>query len=218
MSRDPDSRPPRKSRRGATLDDTLDELGERERAAAAVIERDVRDAAATVAACAVATDPARLSIPRARTPADQALAAAVAEIRRSMPEWQLAEQVAVALEALSAQVDAEARTRAAAIAEAQDQAAARAAEDAKRRSRWDPLWRWLKASGAAAAIAVGVTAVKALVDHGDSRRGSAQQAAMVIDHGKAIDRIDRIVTADHPIVLILAARLGMPVPAQAPTP
>lgn len=194
----PDSNPPRRGQRAQTLADTVDEADERAQAAAAVIERDVREAAAVTAAAQVA---AELAWPRARTPADAELAAAIAKIRADQPEWALAENVARALEALAKRVDEREREAAAAAAEAQ-----------RKRARWEPLWRWAKASAAAWALAIAAYAVKALDERGDSRRAAAQQAALVSQHDTAIRALTATVTADHPIVQIVAARLGMPAP------
>lgn len=209
----PDSKPPRKRR--LPIDDTIDEADERARAATAVIERDVREGASAGAG-------AKLSLPRARTPADEALAAAVDEIRRSMPEWQLAEQAAVALEALGAQVE-ETAARADALEGELAAMRATAAEEriaaevasrsaAAKASRWDTVWRWLKASGAAAALAIGLAGVRALVDHGDARRAALQQTALINQHTAAIEKLTATVAAHNPIVQIVAARLGMSAP------
>lgn len=195
----PDSKPPRRGTRAPSLADTLDEADERAQAAAAVIERDVREATAVTAAAQVA---AAMSFPRTRTPADTELAAAIAKIRADQPEWNLAENVARALEALAARTDEGERAQ-----------AAEAADRAKRRRRWAPVWRWLKTSGAAAALAIGAYAVKALDERGDSRRAAAQQAALIVQHDAAIRSLTATVTADHPIVQIVAARLGMAAPA-----
>lgn len=196
--RDPDSGKGR-VRRPPSLSDTLDEADERAQAAASVIARDVREAAAVTAAAQVA---AELSFPRARTPADAELAAAIAKIRADQPEWALAENVARALEALAKRID-----------EGKRQAAAEAAAEVKKRARWVPLWRAMKAGAAAAALTIGGFTVNALIEHGDSRRAAAQQAQVISDHAAAIKRLDAVVTADHPIVQIVAARLGMAAPA-----
>lgn len=194
-----------RKRRPASLDDTLDDQDERDRAVQLAIERDVRKASAVTAAAEVA---AALKFPRSRTPADEELAAAIAKVRAGMPEWALAENVAKALEALAARIDENA---------AADQA--RAAADRKRRTRWTPIWRAIKAIGAAGALAVATYTIKALIDHGDARRASAQQAAVITRTAAEVERLNAIVTADHPIVLIVAARLGMyPSPAPAPLP
>ena len=158
----PDSKPPRRGTRAPSLADTLDEADERAQAAAAVIERDVREATAVTAAALVA---AELAFPRAKTPADAELAAAIAKIRADQPEWNLAENVARALEALAARVD-----------ESERQAAATVAAAAKKRERWVPLWRAVKAGAAATALTLAGFTVNALVNHGDSRRAAAQQA------------------------------------------
>ena len=195
----PDSKPPRRGTRAPSLADTLDEADERAQAAAAVIERDVREATAVTAAAQVA---AAMSFPRMRTPADTELAAAIAKIRADQPEWNLAENVARALEALAARVD-----------ESERQAAATVAAAAKKRERWVPLWRAVKAGAAATALTLAGFTVNALVNHGDSRRAAAQQAQVIDKHTAAIERLTEVVTADHPIVQIVAARLGMAAPA-----
>lgn len=195
----PDSKPPRRGTRAPSLADTLDEADERAQAAAAVIERDVREATAVTAAALVA---AELAFPRAKTPADAELAAAIAKIRADQPEWNLAENVARALEALAARVD-----------ESERQAAATVAAAAKKRERWVPLWRAVKAGAAATALTLAGFTVNALVNHGDSRRAAAQQAQVIDKHTAAIERLTEVVTADHPIVQIVAARLGMAAPA-----
>lgn len=195
----PDSKPPRRGTRAPSLADTLDEADERAQAAAAVIERDVREATAVTAAAQVA---AAMAFPRTRTPADTELAAAIAKIRADQPEWNLAENVARALEALAARVD-----------ESERQAAATVAAAAKKRERWVPLWRAVKAGAAATALTLAGFTVNALVNHGDSRRAAAQQAQVIDKHTAAIERLTEVVTADHPIVQIVAARLGMAAPA-----
>ena len=214
----PDSKPPRKRR--LPIDDTIDEADERARAATAVIERDVREGASVEA---------KLSLPRARTPADEALAAAVDEIRRTMPDWQLAEQVARGFEALGAQVEntaaradaLEGQLAAMRAAAAEEQIAAEVASRsaAAKASRWDTVWRWAKASGAATALAIGLAGVRALVDHGDARRAALQQTETIGQHTAAIEKLtaaiestNRTVSAHAPIVQIVAARLGMSAP------
>lgn len=220
----PDSKPPRKRR--PLIDDTIDEADERARAATAVIERDVREGASAGAG-------AKLSLPRARTPADEALAAAVDEIRRTMPDWQLAEQVARGFEALGAQVDStaaradalEGQLAAMRATAAEERIAAEVASRtaAAKASRWDAVWRWAKASGAATALAIGLAGVRALVDHGDARRAAVHQAEVIGQHTVAIEKLataiestNRTVAAHAPIVQIVAARLGMSAPIATP--
>lgn len=206
----PDSRPPRRGKRPPSISDTIDEADERAQAAAAVIERDVREAAAATAAAIVA---AEMAFPRQKTPADAELAKAIAQIRADAPEWQLAENMARALEALAARIDDGERRAAADVVERERQAAAAAKEAHEKRERWAPLWRALKAGATAIALTIGGFAVNALINHGDSRRAAAQQAAVIDKHTAAIERLTEVVTADHPIVQIVAARLGMAAPA-----
>lgn len=74
----PDSKPPRRGTRAPSLADTLDEADERAQAAAAVIERDVREG--------LAAEQPVLSTPRARTPAEVELRKTIDELRR-LTEW-----------------------------------------------------------------------------------------------------------------------------------
>ena len=48
-----------------------------------------------------------MTLPRARTPADEALASAIAELRRQSPEWHVAEQVAGAICAMGEIVESQ---------------------------------------------------------------------------------------------------------------
>lgn len=70
---------------------------ERDRAATAAIKRDLNEA--------LAAERPEMSPPRTRTPADEALAAAIDELRRADPEWHVAEQCARVAAALSAKDD-----------------------------------------------------------------------------------------------------------------
>lgn len=180
-------------------------IAERDRAATAAIQRELE--------AALAAERPSMPLPRTRTPADAELAAAIDKIRADQPEWALAENVARAFDALSLRIDESERRAAEEAAACKLEAAAAEAEETKKRLRWVPLWRALKAGATGIALTIGGFTVNALINHGDSRRAAVQQAAVIDEHTTAIKRLTEVVTADHPIVQIVAARLGMAAPA-----
>lgn len=93
----PDSKPPRKARI-PSLDGAVGESDGRARAVAAVVERDVR--------AAIAAERPAMPLPRSRTPADDQLRQAIDEVRRTAPEWHVAEHVARSLDAIADHLDA----------------------------------------------------------------------------------------------------------------
>lgn len=218
MSGPPDSRPPRRGKRPPSLSDTIDEADERAQAAAAVIERDVREG--------IAVERPEMATPRARTPAEESLRKAIDEVRRLQPEWHVAEQVARTLDELADEIAAERTERLAA-----EQAKARASElEAARQSWRGPVWKAVKAAAAAVALAIGGLAVDALINHGDSRRAAAQQAEVIAGHTVVVaelraaldaERAARIASdadqraaqaADHAVLSLFAARAGLSLP------
>ncbi|RTL16838.1 MAG: hypothetical protein EKK55_23580 [Rhodocyclaceae bacterium] len=218
MSGPPDSRPPRRGKRPPSISDTIDEADERAQAAAAVIERDVRDG--------LAVERPTMATPRTRTPAEAALRAAIDELRRLQPEWHVAEQTARALDQLAEVIEQERTDRLAADAKKKH-----AADLETARQSWRaPVWRAVKALAAAAALALGTVTVNALIGHGDSRRAAAQQAEVIRTHGLQLEayaaalelertkRADadallrEAIAADHAVLSLFASRAGIPAP------
>lgn len=193
-----------------------DDADSRARAAAAVIERDVREG--------LAVEAITMSLPRTRTPAEESMRAAIDKVRQLSPEWHVAEQTARALDEIADAIEAERAERLATEAARQ-----RAAErDADRKSWRAPVWRAIQAIGAAGALALLGVTVNALISHGDSRRAAAQQADVIAEHGKQIDAATASIeterrerfnadadlraaqAADHAVLSLFAARLGVP--------
>lgn len=216
----PDSKPPRRGARPASLADTVDETSPdaRAQAAAAVIERDVR--------AGLAAERPEMALPRTRTPADLALRQTIDELRRGAPEWHTAEQTARALDQLADGLAQEREDRLAA-----DRAKAHAAALETARQSWRaPVWRALKAVAAAAALTIGGFAVNALINHGDSRRAAAQQAEVIRTHGVQLEAyataleaerakraeadalLREAIAADHAVLSLFASRAGIPAP------
>lgn len=215
--RDPDSGKGR-VRRSPSISDTVDEADERAQAAAAIIERDVREG--------IAVERPEMATPRARTPAEESLRRAIDEVRRLQPEWHVAEQVARALDELADEVAAERADRLAV-----DEAKARAGElEAARQSWRAPLWKVIKAAAGAVALSIAIAAVKALIDYGDARRAAVQQADVISGHTTQLreqavaldlERAARIAAdadqraaqaADHAVLSLFAARAGLSLP------
>lgn len=212
----PDSKPPRRGTRAPSLADTLDEADERAQAAAAVIERDVREGLA-------AEQPA-MALPRTRTPAEAKLREAIDELRRLQPEWHVAEQTARALDQLAEVIEQERTDRLAADAKKKH-----AADLESARQSWRaPVWKAVKALAAAAALALGTVTVNALIGHGDSRRAAAQQAEVIRVQSAAIEahaaalELERTKraeadadlraaqAADHAVLSLFASRAAAP--------
>ena len=201
-----------------TIDETTPSADARARAAAAIIERDVREG--------LAVERPEMAAPRARTPAEAELRRAIDELRRLQPEWHVAEQTARALDQLAAVIEQERTDRLAVDAKKKH-----AADLESARQSWRaPVWRAVKALAAAAALTIGGFATQALISYGDSRRAAAQQAEVIRTHGVQLEayaaalelerakRADadallrEAIAADHAVLSLFASRAGIPAP------
>ena len=183
----PDSKPPRK-RRAASLDDTIDEQGERDRAVAAAIEREVAEA--------LAAEQPDMELPRTRTPAEASMRAAIDEIRRLAPDWHVAEHMARLLEALADQLEDDRATLGRLLAAERAVFARRLAAleqypiTAKRalgRFRAAIAGSLLTALGAVAAVVYGAGVKSGHADGAEER--ARTQAAMVERHDAQLRRV-----------------------------
>jgi hypothetical protein len=184
--RDPPDSGRGRVRRPASLSDTIDEADERAQAAAAVIERDVREA--------MSVERPEMATPRTRTPAEAALRAAVDELRRLTPEWHVAEQVARALDAIEERFAEQERKLGALEA-----IRVAAAKTIRRLKAWAASSS-IAAAGAVAAVIFGLGVKRG---HEDAEQAAAKERA------RLVKKHERVLTVERPLIdLTIDNRLG----------
>lgn len=151
---------------------------DRDRAAAAVIQRDL-DAA-------LAAESPAIEAPRTRTPADRELAAAIAELRRGDGQWHAAEQIARAADALAAK-GLEIEERVAALEAIKNRIAA-----TLRR-----IWGWIVGAIVTSAASAGAVVYGAGVKAGHER----DTKAAAVEQARAVRLHHAWLTRDLPMVL-----------------